>query len=465
MNNFFALLQMFITLHDLDSHNHWTRDQLERYQQHRFHTLRAYTYRNSPFYQRFHHGLFDKPLEELPVLTKSLVMENFDDLVTDRIVKLDDVRGWLNQTPDHPFLGRYWVICTSGTSGHPGIFLFNSQEWAAVLASFARGQNFAGVSINLLARHRFAFVLSPGSHHMTNRVGKTMRSPWANLLYLSATDSLSSIVDDLNAYQPQVLGTYAKWAGMLATEQLSGRLHIQPQWVFCSGELLSRSTRQQIEEAWGVNPFNDYAATETAVIAAECKEHAGLHIYEDLLILENVDENNRPLPDGICGDKVLVTVLFSRTLPLIRYAIEDRVTIDSVVCACKRPFRRITSIQGRQADMVMLPSSRPAIYGQRSPIHLVVFAQVLDRANVGTWQIIQREDGLHINVTGAKGESDLKDLEKALRNVLETHEVQLPLIFMHPMETIPRSTSGKLLLISSELGETQVDDHSADLGR
>jgi hypothetical protein len=51
--------------------------------------------RHSPFYQRFHAGRTDRPLHELPVLTKAMVMEHFDQLVTDPAVSLADVEAHL----------------------------------------------------------------------------------------------------------------------------------------------------------------------------------------------------------------------------------------------------------------------------------------------------------------------------------------------------------------------------------
>ena len=55
------------------------------------HLLREHAYANSPFYRRFHKGREDRPLDELPVLSNSLLMEHFDEIVTDPLVRLADV--------------------------------------------------------------------------------------------------------------------------------------------------------------------------------------------------------------------------------------------------------------------------------------------------------------------------------------------------------------------------------------
>jgi phenylacetate-coenzyme A ligase PaaK-like adenylate-forming protein len=83
-------------------------------------------------------------------------------------------------------------------------------------------------------------------------------------------------------------------AGILAEEQLAGRLQIHPQVVYTSSEVLTQQTRQRVREAWGDEPFNQYGATETADITAEHKSCRRLHFFEDLVIAEVVDEHNQP---------------------------------------------------------------------------------------------------------------------------------------------------------------------------
>ncbi len=90
-------------------------------------------------------------------------------------------------------------------------------------------------------------------------------------------------------------------------------------------EVLTEETRRRIVQAWGNQVFNNYAAIEAGGIAIECDQHRGMHVMEDLVIVENVDWNNKPVPPGVFGDKLLVTPLYKRTQPLIRYEIEDSV--------------------------------------------------------------------------------------------------------------------------------------------
>ncbi|MEK6574489.1 MAG: hypothetical protein AABZ58_09285, partial [Chloroflexota bacterium] len=119
--NIQIMLKLLHTLEQLRKHDQWTRPQLEAYQAEALRRLREYAYAHSPFYQRFHRGLFDRPLHELPVLTKAMLMEHFDEVVTDRSVHLEAVRAFAGERLEgRLFLDRYWVTATSGSSGQPG---------------------------------------------------------------------------------------------------------------------------------------------------------------------------------------------------------------------------------------------------------------------------------------------------------------------------------------------------------
>ena len=159
--NIRIMLDLLHILEQQRKHEAWTRQQLQAFQIEALHRLRKYAYARSPFYQNFHKGMSERPLQDLPVLTKAMMMENFDEFVTDRSLHLEEVRAFAAQGEvGQRFRNQYYVTATSGSSGHPGFFLFNESEWASVLASFARGQEWSGVRINLTRRQRMATVAS-----------------------------------------------------------------------------------------------------------------------------------------------------------------------------------------------------------------------------------------------------------------------------------------------------------------
>ncbi|MBN8590580.1 MAG: phenylacetate--CoA ligase family protein [Anaerolineae bacterium] len=443
--NIITVLKLLSNLRVLRTHEHWTRAQLETYQNQQLAQLRAFAYQHSAFYRQFHQGMFDKPLSELPVLTKQVLMAHFDELVTDPKIRLADIHKRREEGLDGRYLGKYWINATSGSTGSPGIFLFNDEEWSTVLASFTRGYEWAGVRINLTHRSKIAIVSSVTPWHMSYVVGQTLRSPWSTTLRLSATEPIDHIVQQLNDWQPEVLIAYASMMRILAVEQLENRLHLTPQVVFTSSEVLTDETRRLVETAWGKRLFNQYAATETAGIAAECEHHMGLHLYEDLILVENVDEHNRPVPTGVYGDKVLVTVLFNRTQPLIRYEIGDSIRLSDRTDACGRPFRVVEGIQGRQEDMLHFPTAE----GKQVAIHPNLFHQVMDTVSVSGWQIIHRNDGLHVLLSGSNSTTEEAKLVDDMSRALAKQGVVVPSIYIEPVDTIPRAANGKAPLIRS----------------
>lgn len=130
----------------------WSEAELRQHQRRTLEELRSFTLARSPYYQRLHQGLAGAPLEELPVLTKADLMDNFDQLSTDRDLRLADVQSYLEAGDAERFRGRYWVSATSGSSGRRSIIPNDVREWATVIASYARANEWAGVQAGV--RHR-----------------------------------------------------------------------------------------------------------------------------------------------------------------------------------------------------------------------------------------------------------------------------------------------------------------------
>lgn len=432
----------------LRRHDQWTRQQLEAHQIRALHLMREYAYARSPFYKRFHKGLASRSLQELPVLTKALVMEHFDELVTDRAVCLRDVEAYLAAPhDDERFLGRYWVNATSGSTGQRGLFIFGRAEWTTILASYARVYAWGGALPGLTHRIKMAVVSTTTPWHQSAQVGATVQSWWTPTLRLDAASPTEVIVERLNAWQPETLVAYASTADLLAKEQIAGRLHITPRAVFTASEVLTRQMRQRMAQAWSRQPLNVYGATESATIAAECDQHRGLHLFEDLVITEVVDEHDRPAPPGAPGEKVLITVLFSRTQPLIRYEMSDQVQIATSPCPCGRPYACLETIQGRVEDILHFP----AVTGGWVAVHPNVFHNVLDLIPVTGWQIVQRADSLTVLVSGVGNRFSETWLIDALRNGLAEQGAIAPSVKIERVAALPRGPVGKAAFITSEL--------------
>ncbi|MEP7356358.1 MAG: phenylacetate--CoA ligase family protein, partial [Anaerolineales bacterium] len=379
--------------------------------------------------------------------TKTMLMENFDELVTDRSIHLEGVRTFAGQRlEDRLYLDRYRVTATSGSSGHPGFFLFNEPEWLNIMASFARGQEWSGAAVSLRRRRKMATVASISPWHMSSQVATTAQTWWTPSIRLAASDALESVVQRLNDWQPAILIGYASMARILAEEQIAGRLHIQPEKTFTSSEVLTDETRRRIKVAWGDEPFNQYGATETADIAAEHRACRHMHLFDDLVITEVVDEDNQPVPPGTYGAKVLVTTLFSRTQPLIRYEVSDSIRLGSGPCPSGHIFGIVDGIQGRVEDRLYLP----ALAGGKIAVEPLVFNRVMDIVPVTSWQLAQDSaDRLTLLVSGPRDGFVAESVVDQLNQTLTQQGVSVPSIQVLVVPAIPKTQAGKAPLVKA----------------
>jgi phenylacetate-CoA ligase len=336
----------------------WPRQRVLAHQERQLEQLRAHAYAHSPFYRRFHAGLTNRPLSDLPVLTKSQMMEHFDELVTDRAIRLVEAEQELNgASPDEPYQGRYWLTRTGGSSGQHGIFVQDPAELAAFLSTFLRARAVAKTSRPPFRRPRMAIIpVGSPTGALAQVTGGRRRTGLVSLRVLNRQDPLDQTVARLNDWNPGIRYTSASILSGLVEEQLAGRLRIAPGFIVLSGEILTQQLRRRAEAAWGKVVYDAYGAAECGLLAIDCQRHVGLHLINDRVILEVVDADNQPTPPGQCGSRVLITVLYRRTQPLIRYELTDLVYIDPSPCACGHPTPRIGDIQGRVWEVLHFPS-------------------------------------------------------------------------------------------------------------
>ena len=166
-----------------------------------------------------------------------------------------------------------------------------------------------------------------------------------------------AICEQLNEFQPTFLSSFPYTLRMLSEAKRAGRLHISPSSITSSGDVLTAGDRAAVTEAFGVEPLDYYCCTEAAYLAWECDAHEGLHVNADYVIVESVDDQNKPAPPGELGAKILITNLFNRAMPLIRYEMSDQVEYMPGACPCGFPLPRIRTVAGRVEHILELPSA------------------------------------------------------------------------------------------------------------
>jgi phenylacetate-CoA ligase len=420
----------------LRTHEGWTRDELRAYQVRRLADLRTHAVVNSPFYRDLHRGLEGAPLAALPVVTKAILMDRFDDLVTDRAVHLVDVERYLaTAAATDRFRDRYRVAETAGTTGRRGIFMADADEWTQVLVSYARAYDWAGVAAGLTHRIRLAVITSTDPTHQSAIAGATVASRFVPTLRLDASQPIDEVVAALNEFRPDSIVGYASVVRILAEEQAAGRLHVTPRAVMSASEVLTADTRERIKVAFGIPVTDIYGATETGGIASECRL-GHLHLYEDMVIVEIVDEDDQPVPEGMYGAKTLVTVLFSRTQPLIRYELSDRIAAVPGVPG-DLPFSLLAGVEGREEEVLTLGGVT---------VHPNVFYGALERLPVSGWQVVDEGGSVRVLLAGPPM-IDTAVVTDSVRSALDrvgAHDVP---VHIDLVDAIPRTALGKAPLI------------------
>jgi len=441
----------------LTMHEHWKRKKLEHYQSKQLLSLIRYATRYSPFYHDLYKGIrIDHAMVpgNLPVIDKAIMMDNFDRFVTDPRLKLTELQTHIRQlSGDEYYLGEYRVLTTSGSSGLKGVFVFNRKEWSTILAGYNRCALRTDISPSFPNRLKEITIFADNPVHASHRMKVSGQTHLINSKLLSATSSIESHVNTMNEFQPDVLSSYPSIISLLAIEQIEGRLNIHPLMIGIGGETMTKEMALNTQKAWGLTPFDVYGSTEGGAFNMDCPYHRGIHIAEDLTIMEVVDEKNQPVPDGSPGYKVLITNLFNYTQPLIRYEVSDMLTLSKECCPCGRPFKLIANVDGRNDDIIYLANTR----GQDIPVHPIHFASALGIIKeIKEYCVVQEDEGMTISVVlrnEASRDGVADEIKANLENSFKKLDVKYSDIRIQFIDKITRDPNamGKLKLVQSNV--------------
>jgi phenylacetate-coenzyme A ligase PaaK-like adenylate-forming protein len=179
-----------------------------------------------------------------------------------------------------------------------------------------------------------------------------------------------------------------------------------------------------------------WGTSEGGVTAIGCLKGPGMHITDDLLIIEPVDEHGNPVPAGVRSHKIYLTNLFNPLMPLIRYEITDEVTLNDEPCACGSHHRRIHDIQGRNDDTFH--------YQPGVSVHPHLFRSILAKHSaISEYQIKQSPTGAQITIC-ATGAVDTDEIAGEIAGALGRSGLQQPFVLIEPAANIPRLATGKL---------------------
>ena len=435
------------------------REELLALQQRRLVAAARHAAAASPIYRELYAGIElseDLDVRALPIVTKAMLMERFNEWVTDPRLRRSEVEAHLERVRgDELYLDAYRCMPTGGTTGRKGIFVYDRDEWRRCLAAFLRWSELTGVRPRLGRRMRIATVGATSPLHMTARFAMSIDLGVYALRQLDARTPLCDVVAALNEHRPEQLVAYPSMASLLALEQLEGRLRIAPRVVCTSSEVRTEEMTANIRAAWGVEPFDLYGTTES-LYAGDCGHHQGMHVFEDLGLMEVVDQRGDPVSDGIAGAKLLATSFIKRTQPVLRYEVSDIVALTTAPCPCGRPLARMVSLQGRSDDILRMKGAD----GRTVTVHpLTLRSPMAALPELRQYKIIHDDDGLHVLVVlrDAIPEDELtRRVDATLRSKLLAAGVASPRLAVVIVAELPREQghSAKFKLIESRMSSS-----------
>jgi phenylacetate-coenzyme A ligase PaaK-like adenylate-forming protein len=257
--------------------------------------------------------------------------------------------------------------------------------------------------------------------------------PERGVKVLHAASSIPQLVKELNEYQPDRIMVYSSLLEQLALQAIKGDLRIDLNWIMVGGEPLEESARQASLKAWGVNAHVAYASTEVAGISYDAPDFKGMCLVEDMMILEMVDEQHRPVTNSTKADRILVTRFAGGSFPLLRYETTDTVIMKDGLPGPNEPapgVRRLESIEGRVDIMFE--------YEDGIKIHPIVFrSNLLKFDEVIEYQVQQTLNGAHVLVLVSK-QVDLERVQSKLQDALTVAGLEKAIVTVQVVDTLPR---------------------------
>jgi len=254
----------------------------------------------------------------------------------------------------------------------------------------------------------------------------------------------AQLAEVLGRYEPDIVGGYPSALAKLAEYLSQHDAELKPpRYVGSGGETLTPDLRQQIEEGLRARVYDSYGANEINLIAYECPQTGEMHVMDDTVIVEVLNDG-RPAAEGERGE-VVVTALHSFAMPFIRYRLEDSVIKGKDVCGCGKPFSTIRSILGRTSEYFPLPGGRE--------IHAYdLMNEVWAESWVRRVQIIQeRRDRVVVRLVPADelAETRLPALKEKLQGVTGS-DVEVVIVLESEIPSAPAGKSRTYISLVNE---------------
>jgi len=322
------------------------REELEALQLRRLKAMVEKVYYNVPFYQSRFNEMAIRPEQ----------IRSLDDLKYLPFTEKQDLRN------NYPFglfaVPRDNVVrvhASSGTTGKATVVGYTQRDvntWAELMA---RSLMCAGASRRDIVHNAYGYGLFTGGlgmHYGVERLGAT-------ILPISGGGTRRQVML-MRDFGSTILCSTPSYALFLYESIIAAGMNISDLKLHTGifgAEPWSEKMRAEIESKLQIKALDIYGLSEImgpGVGMECCDAQDGLHIWEDHFLIEIIDpDTGEQMPLGESGELVITTIT-KEAQPLIRYRTRDITRIEAIPCRCGRTHRRISRIQGRSDDMLII---------------------------------------------------------------------------------------------------------------
>src|SRR4029079_14960559 len=406
-------------------------EEIQQLGQSRLEQLVAYARANSAFWRE---KFADVPessfaLTDLPTSNKPELMDNFDRAVTADDLRRDEIESYLEDESNlgNYYLDKYAISHTSGSQGQPLLLVQTKDNLELLFALQASRGNQKSIGVGEAIKHFLkparlaAIIFNPGFYPSASAFHYMPAGAkhYLEVKVFCANDD--DLVEQLAEFQPTHLTAYASMLHEIARQIESGRVSLKPELeeVVNISERLMPKAREHYVEIFGAPVLDNYSMGECFFLTNGCTKCHGMHVNADWALLEIVDENNQPVPDGELGAKVLVTNLANYTQPIIRYEIGDMLAMATEPCGCGSNLPLTDHVEGRDSDVFEIKTEKGT-----KPLQPTIFELALGRMlDVREYQLVQEENKtFRIRVEPLPGRTvDIARAEKMMHEQLREY--------------------------------------------
>ncbi len=360
-----GVLKTLVDLFGLMKNSRLSETQMKELQDKKLRALLHFAWDHSAFYRRTfeksgitENQLDTLPLSAFPAMDKTILMKHFDELITVSDLHQAELRKFDAQTQADrkPYLEKYHVVHSSGSTGKPGYFIYDETAWHAMLLGIIRGALWDMIIPQILrllvGRPRIIYIAATdGRYGGAMAVGDGIDGVGAKQMYLDIKTPLKDWIDNVRKFRPNIIIGYPSAIKILAELVEAGNVQAQIKRVISCGEPLSSGLRSFLEKNFHCPVINIYGASESLALGVETGMEDGMLLFDDLNVVE--------VENGV----MYLTSLYNFAQPLIRYRISDHLTIKSPIKGS--PFTRAEILLGRNEDLLWFEDGK----GHRDFLH------------------------------------------------------------------------------------------------